>query len=101
MQSDDPTTNWLSVSADSGIPELSLTTLQQMWEKAEELLSTHNAITPAPGSDSRAKMVMSYSSSMPHLVQKSSNGQYRCDEKYIGWISSKICSHSIAVAGEW
>ena len=96
------TTTRLSVSAeDSGVTKLTLTTLQQMWEKAEELLSTHNAITPAPGSDSRAKMVMSYSSSMPHLVQKSSNGQYRCDEKYIGWISSKICSHSIAVAGEW
>ena len=93
------TTTRLSVSAeDSGVTKLTLTTLQQMWEKAEELLSTHNAITPAPGSDSRAKMVMSYSSSMPHLVQRSSNGQYRCDEKCIGWISSKICSHSIAVA---
>ena len=66
--------------------------------ETEELLSTQNAITPAPGSDSRAKMVMSYSSSMPHLVQRSSNGQYKCDEKCISWISSKICSHSIAVA---
>ena len=69
-----------------------------MWEKAEELLSTQNAITPAPGSDSTARMVISYSSSMPHLVLRGSNEQYRCDDKCIAWTSSGICSHSIAVA---
>ena len=43
-------------------------------------------------------MVISYSSSMPHLVLRGSNGQYRCDDKCIAWTSSGICSHSIAVA---
>ena len=72
------TTTRLSVSAeDSGVTKLTLTTLQQMWEKAEELLSTHNAITPAPGSDSRAKMVMSYSSSMSKEVPMGSTGVMR------------------------
>ncbi len=89
----------LSVSAEtSGITKLSLTTLQHMWGKVENLISMDSAITCAPGSKSSAKMVMLYSSVMPHLVLQVSNGQYQCDDKCINWTTSGICSHSIAVA---
>ena len=41
----------LSISAeDSGITAIPLVTLNAMWSKAVELLTTDNAITPAPGS---------------------------------------------------
>ena len=91
--------NQLSVSVERcGISKLSLTTVQFMWEKAEQLISTENAITRAPGDDHKSKMVLSYSTPIPHLVQCGTNGQYKCDEKCINWSSSGICSHSIAVA---
>ena len=54
--------------------------------------------TLAPGSDLRVKMVMTNSFSMPHLVQRGSNGQYSCKDKCIGGTYSEIFSHSIAVA---
>ena len=66
-----------------------------MWHKAEELLNSDNAITSAPGKDKLAKMVMSYSSPIPHMVVK---GQYRCDSNCLNWASSAISSHTLAVA---
>ena len=49
----------LSVSADdSGITSIPLVTLTLMWNKAFELLSTSNGITPAPGDDPKARMVI-------------------------------------------
>ena len=54
----------------SGITKLTITTLQHIWEKAEELMNNDNAITPAPGDDKSARMVLSYSSPVPHLVSK-------------------------------
>ena len=89
----------LSISIEHcGITKLSLATLQGMWRKAESLLCTANAITPAPGSSVKARMVLSSSSEFPHLVQERSSGQYECDERCLNWSSSGICSHSIAVA---
>ena len=59
-----PSEKKLCISAEeSGITKLTLTTLQHMWQKAEELMNSDNVITPAPGSDKMAKMVISYSSS--------------------------------------
>ena len=50
----------LSVSAeDSGIVSIPLVTLNAMWHKASELLSDPEAITPAPGYDPTARMVLS------------------------------------------
>ena len=50
----------LSVTAvDSGITKISPTTLQNMWDKAEELMNDSSAITPAPGKDKTARMVLS------------------------------------------
>ena len=70
-----PSENHLCVSAkESGITKLTLTTLQHMWHKAEELLNSDNAITSAPGKDKLAKMVISYSSPIPHMVMKGQKG---------------------------
>ena len=74
----------LSVSAvDSRIAKLSLVTLQHMWNKAEELLNDRSAISPAPGNDKTARMVLSNA---------------KCDASCLNWVSSKLCSHSLAVA---
>ena len=43
-------------------------------------------------------MVLSYSSAIPHLVLKGTNGQFKCDSSCLKWRSSKLCSHSLAVA---
>lgn len=89
----------LSVSiAESNVTKLSLTTLQQMWDKAEELLNDRYAIIPAPGTDKAARMVMSYSYATPHLVTQGTNGQFKCDSHCLSWVFSKLCSHSLAVA---
>lgn len=81
---------------DSGITAIPLVTLNSMWAKAVELLTSENAITPAPGSNRKA--CMSYSQVIPHLVQCKLNGQYICDTNCQQWASSQICSHMLAVA---
>lgn len=90
---------FLSISAeDSGIISIPLVTLTAMWNKASELLSTKNAITPAPGNDTKARMVLSLSQNVPHHIRSCSNGQYLCDNNCPQWMSSQICSHTLAVA---
>ena len=41
------------------IRSIPLVTLTAMWSKASELLSAQNAITPAPGDDLKARIVIS------------------------------------------
>lgn len=62
------------------------------------MLNGDNCITDAPGSAKTSKMVLSVSSSVPHLVTRCASGQYKCDSKCLNWVSSSLCSHSIAVA---
>ena len=69
-----------------------------MWTKAKELLSHKNAITPAPGNNKKAHMVLSYSQVAPHLIQNKTDGQYICDDSCLQWKSSQICSHTLAAA---
>ena len=89
----------LSVSPeDSGILTIPLVTLQGMWEKAERLLCSKSEITPAPGSDPKARMVLSLTSDSPHFVRCKQSGQYICDSACIRWTSANICSHTLAVA---
>lgn len=89
----------LSIPADdSGITTIPSVTLNGIWDKAVELLSTSNAITSAPGNQKKACMVLSYSQVAPHLIQAKSNGQYICDSNCQQWISSQLCSHTLAVA---
>ena len=83
----------MSVSAeDLGIASIPLVTLNAMWDKASELLSDQKAITPAPGNDPTAIMVLSRSLNTPHHVSGQPDGQYVCDP------SCQICSHTLAVA---
>ena len=89
----------LSISADSsGITTIPLVTLDAIWAKAIELLSTSNAITSAPGNQKKASVVLSNSQVAPHLVQAKSDGQYICDNSCQQWLSSQLCSHTVAVA---
>ena len=89
----------LSISAeDSGIVSIPLVTLSGMWDKASELLSTKNSITPAPGNDYNARMVVSRSQDVPHHIRCHSDGQYLCDNHCPQWMSSQVCSHTLAVA---
>ena len=89
----------LSISAeDSGITTIPLVTLNVIWAKAIELLSTSNAINSAPGSQIKACMVLSYSQVALHLIQVKSDGQYLCDSNCQQWVSSQLCSHTLAAA---
>ena len=91
--------NRLSIRAeDSGIHTIPFITLQSIWSKAESLLQGENTITPVPGADKTARAVLSYRSDIPHIVRAKGTGQYACDSSCPQWVSSKICSHAIAVA---
>ena len=84
-------------AADVQLTTVSTSTLQNMWEKAERLLNTPNAITPAPGNEN-ARMVASDSSSRPHFVQKTAGNKFLCDDSCPMWRGQKVCAHAIAVA---
>ena len=81
-----------------GIEVIPLVTLNSMWEKAVKLLSMENAVTMAPGDDKKARMIMSYSSAIPHLVRSKSGGEYYCDDNCPHWKSARICSHTLVCA---
>ena len=84
-------------ATDVKLSTISTSTLQNTWEKAERLLTTPNAITPAPGNES-ARMVVSDSSPRPHFVQKATGGKFLCDDNCPMWRGRKVCAHTIAVA---
>lgn len=42
--------------------------------------------------------MISYHSDTPHIVRPKGSGQYSCDANCAQWVSSKICSHTVAVA---
>ena len=79
----DPSTSVpnLSVTAESAaeIVNVPLTCLQGVWEKAKKLVSTPNAITPAPGQEPEARMVLSYSGNVPHMVVPKKGGDFRLE----------------------
>jgi len=89
----------LSVSVDdSNISSLPKATLEAMWSKAEEYLLSKVDVVPAPGGDSKAKIVTSRSGPLPHFVQAKPGGQYSCDKNCLQWVSSQICAHSLVAA---
>ena len=89
----------LDITAEeSGIHTIPLVTLLGIWNKAQHLLNDENLITATPGVDRRARAVFSYSSETPHIVRFKGNGQYVCDCNCPQWVSSRICSHTVAVA---
>lgn len=75
-----------------------LACLQGVWEKAKRLISTINAITLAPGQEPEARMVLSYSGNVPHMVVPKKSGEFSCDAKCPNWRAMGICSHTVAVA---
>ena len=89
----------LTVSPEEcGIQTVAFETLHSMWVKAEECLNSESDIIPAPGSNKKSMMVASRSSNIPHFVSAGANGQYSCDNNCLQWKSSRICSHTLAVA---
>ena len=89
----------LSISADdSGITTIPIVLLQSMWKKADKLFADPKAITIAPGNNEKSRMVLSYTSEIPHLVQHKGGGRFVCDSNCLQWKSSFICSHTLACA---
>ena len=72
--------------------------LTAIWGKASKLLHEPNAVAPAPGCDSAARMVKSYSGARPHLITRKRSGQFCCDSTCPNWRSLGICAHSVAAA---
>ena len=54
-------------------------------EQAAELISTENVVVPAPGQDPTARLVLSYSGRMPHLVKPKKGGGFGWDSKGANW----------------
>lgn len=84
-----------------GITSLAMTLLNDIWEKAERLLSMEGGILKVPWStDKSARLVMSSSSEHPHFVKTNprSKKQYICDEKCLMFKGSSICSHTVAAS---
>ena len=80
----------LSVTAeDSVITSIPFVTLMFMWNKAADLLSASNVITPAPGDDSKARMVICRSQVVPHHVRSCFSGRFLCDKNCPQWMSSR------------
>ena len=90
----------LSVTAKSAaeIVNVPLTCLQGIWEKVKRLICTTNAITPAPGQEPEARMVLSCSGNVPHMVVPKKRGEFICDAKCPNWKAMGICSHNVVVA---
>ena len=86
-----------TVTLHTDLSTIPLVTLDAIWSKAIELLSTSNLITSAPGTQKKACMVLSYSQAT-HLIQAKSDGQYICDSNCQQWVSSQLCSHTLALA---
>ena len=88
-----PSTSYASISIssdDSGITTIPIVVLQDMWRKAGRLIADGTAVTPAPGSNPKSKMVLSSNSSVPHFVQYKGNGHFVCDSSCLHWKSSGI-----------
>ena len=83
------------VSEQVAVPKL---VLEGRWTKASKLLTTTGSIMKAPGIDPKAHTVLSSSGNPPHLVTLRKNGQYDCDKTCGNWNSTRVCSHTLAVA---
>ena len=76
-----------------------LTCLEGIWRKANELLWHKNAIVPAPGNSTEARMVKGYSGKVLHMVTPTKGGSgFSCNLSCPNWKSIGFCAHSITVA---
>jgi len=97
VPSSSPSKLSVAVGSAVGMVNIPLSCLQGIWDKAEQLITSANAITPAPGQEPEARMVLSYSGNMPHMVLPK-KGEFCCDSKCSNWKAVGICSHTVAVA---
>lgn len=58
-------------------------------------LCTTNEITPAPGQDPEARIVLSYSRNTPHMVTPKKGGDFCCSQRCPNWKAMGICSHTV------
>jgi hypothetical protein len=84
-----------AVAKSSNLP---VVCVEGILQKASKLLQEENAIVPAPGQSSEARMVLSYSNKTPHMVTPVKGGGFTCDMNCPNWKSIGLCSHSVAVA---
>ena len=83
------------IMKNTAIPQ---STIQNILQKAEDLLASPNANTVAPVEGVVGRMAKSKSNPCrPHLVQVHKTKKAVCDENCLMWTSLKICSHCIAV----
>lgn len=92
----------ISLSADitslSTCMNLPVEALEAISVKAKELLTIKGAISPAPGQDPDARMVLSRSKKRPHLVVPKQKGGFASDSECPQYVSSEICLHVVAAA---
>ena len=92
----------LSVSAEEcQIHNISLSTLQNIWSKAEKLIRSDGHIIKVPWlHDDQARLVKSYSSPQPHLVTRNPKNEHKfcCDKNCQMFKCFSVCSHVIATA---
>ena len=87
----------LSVSCEDAAKHVSfpLKCLEGIWGKATQLLNSDGAIVPAPGQKLEARIVLSYSGKIPHLVGFNKTGGFTCDSNCANWKGLGIYSHSV------
>ena len=88
----------MSLESASEQVNIPLSCLEGVWAKAIQLINTSNAIVPAPGQDPEARMVLSYSGKLPHMVTPNKGGEFCCDSNCPNWKAMGICLHTVAVA---
>ena len=71
----------LSVAVQNAAAQVNIPSpiLQGIWAKARTLLSTDGAIAAAPGQSPEARMVLSYSRKVPHMVTPRKGSDFSCD----------------------
>ena len=86
--------------SDSQMISIPYQIVEEMFQKADRLVTDQSNIVHAPGSSGKVHLVLSCTSSeQPHQVRTiGSNGQLACDKNCIRWVTHKICAHTIAVA---
>ena len=77
---------------DTGLPPL---TYARSWRNAQKILNTPNGIVDDPGNSS-GKMVISLTTSQPHLVKTPGTGKFVCGCQ--GYRERNLCAHAISTA---
>jgi len=79
----------LSVDLESASKQVNtlLKCLEGIWMKGSQLIGTNDSIVPAPGQDSGARMILSYSGKVPHTVTSKKGGEFSCNSSCLNWKS--------------